>query len=190
MKNLNGLFKYITGWILVFLIRLIPFRAPNIEPVMATIMPFSKRYGAIGAFLFGALSIGIFDLATGKVGQWTLITAAAYGIVGVGSALYFRSRVSSRKNYVIYAIVGTIFYDATTGLSIGPLFFDLKPSRSEDYGYFRVIVRKIQFFQLLYLFRRPEVLFLFILPCEPLLEHFFQNNFYWHVFARSDSCQA
>lgn len=111
------------GFAVVFFIRLIPFRAPNIEPVMAALMPFSKGYGAVGAFIFGVLSIALFDLATGKTGQWTLITALAYGGVGVGSAFFFRMRSNSRKNYVVFAIVGTIFYDAVTGLSVGPLFF-------------------------------------------------------------------
>lgn len=123
MTTINGLLKYVAGWTIVFLIRLIPFRAPNIEPVMGAIMPFSKRYGALGAFLFGALSIALFDLAVGKVGEWTAITAAAYGIVGIGSAYFFRTRQSSRKNYVIVAVIGTIFYDAITGLSVGPLLF-------------------------------------------------------------------
>lgn len=119
----KGIVKYIIGWGAVLLIRLIPFRAPNIEPVMATIMPFSKRYGIFGAFIFGALSIGFFDAVTGKVGQWTLITAVAYGVTGIASAVFFRKRESSRKNYVIFAVMGTIFYDAVTGLSVGPLFF-------------------------------------------------------------------
>jgi uncharacterized membrane protein len=115
--------KYLIGWVMVFIIRLIPFRAPNIEPVMATLMPFSKQYGALGAFIFGALSIAIFDVAVGKVGQWTLITGITYGAVGIASALFFRKRQSTRKNYIIFAVFGTLFYDAVTGLSIGPLFF-------------------------------------------------------------------
>ncbi|OHA00982.1 MAG: hypothetical protein A3C07_05135 [Candidatus Sungbacteria bacterium RIFCSPHIGHO2_02_FULL_47_11] len=122
-SSFQGIPKYIIGWIVVFVIRLIPFRAPNIEPVMATLMPFSKRYGMFGAFIFGSLSIALFDLAVGKVGQWTAITAIAYGAVGVGSGIYFRKRESNRKNYLIFAVFGTLFYDAVTGLSIGPLFF-------------------------------------------------------------------
>lgn len=122
-KYSSDIFKFILGWLVVFAVRLIPFRAPNIEPVLAVAMPFSKKYGAVGGFLFGSLSVLIFDIATGKLGQWTLITAAAYGLVGALSYFYFRKRESSRRNYVIFGIAGTIFYDAVTGLSIGPLFF-------------------------------------------------------------------
>lgn len=119
----TGWLKYIIGWVVVFLIRLVPFRPPNIEPVLTMMMPFAKRYGASGAFLFGFLSIAFFDLASGLVGQWTLITGAAYGAVGIGAYFFFRNRAASAKNFLVYAVIGTLLYDAVTGLTIGPLFF-------------------------------------------------------------------
>lgn len=122
-NRLTGFFKFVIGWAVVFLLRLIPYRAPNIEPVMATLMPFSKRYGVLGAFVFGFLSITLFDLFVGKAGQWTIITAVTYGVVGVASWFFFRKKESNRKNYLTFAILGTIFYDAVTGLSTGPLLF-------------------------------------------------------------------
>ena len=115
--------KFIIGWIVVFVIRLIPFRPPNVEPVLGTMMPFSKRYGLIGGFVFGFLSIALFDVATGKVGIWTLITAVAYGLLGVGSGFFFKRRDSSMWNYLQFAIIGTIAYDVATGLTIGPIFY-------------------------------------------------------------------
>ena len=101
----------------------LPFRPPNVEPVMTTTMPFSKRYGYLGGFAFGFHSIVLFDFFTGKVGMWTWITAAAYGLVGAGSAWYFIKRKSSARNYAVFSIIGTLAYDAATGLSVGPLFF-------------------------------------------------------------------
>ncbi len=115
--------KFIVGWLVVFLIRLIPFRAPNIEPVLATQMPFAKRFGWLGGFLFGFLSIVIFDSVTSGIGMWTWVTAGAYGFLGVGAYFFFKNRESKAKNYLVFGIIGTILYDAVTGLSIGPLFF-------------------------------------------------------------------
>jgi len=115
-------FKYILAFLSVFLFRLMPFRAPNVEPVMAVIMPFGKIYGALMAFIFGFLSIVLFDSVTSGFGIWTLITALAYGVLGLGTSLYFKKR-SGWKNYAVYAFVATIIYDAITGLTIGPLFF-------------------------------------------------------------------
>jgi len=116
--------KYIIAFLAVFAVRLIPFRAPNIEPIMAVVMPFSKVYKGLFAFLFGSLSIILYDLVTSGLGIWTLVTAIAYGLVGYSAAFYFKNR-SGRKNYVIYAIIATIAYDAITGLTLGPLFFGM-----------------------------------------------------------------
>lgn len=114
--------KYIIAFISVLVFRLIPFRAPNVEPIMAVIMPFGKVYGGIMSFIFGALSIVIYDSVTSGFGIWTAITALTYGLIGFGAFSYFKNR-SSWKSYATYAIIATIFYDAITGLTIGPLFF-------------------------------------------------------------------
>ena len=114
--------KYVIAFLGVLLMRLIPFRAPNVEPIMAVIMPFGKVYGGFMAFVFGVASIFVYDLVLSRVGIWTLITAFAYGAIGYGAQVYFKNR-TGRKNYVIYAVVATIFYDVITGLTIGPLFF-------------------------------------------------------------------
>lgn len=114
--------KYLIAFFSVFLFRLIPFRAPNVEPVMTVIMPLGKRYGALMSFFFGVLSIVIYDSVTSGFGVWTLVTALAYGFIGVGASFYFRVR-SGWKNYALYAVIATIIYDAVTGLTVGPLFF-------------------------------------------------------------------
>lgn len=114
--------KYTISFLTVLFFRLLPFRAPNIEPIMATIMPIGKTYGKFMAFIFGFLSIVLFDAVTSGFGIWTLITAISYGFLGLGASYFFENR-SGWKNYAIYAVFATIFYDAVTGLTIGPLFF-------------------------------------------------------------------
>lgn len=116
-------FKYILGFVGVLFIRLIPFRAPNIEPILAAQMPFARKYGSIASFLFGFLSIVAYDLMTSGIGSWTIITALAYGFLGLGASYFFKNR-SGWKNYAIYAVIGTILYDTVTGLTVGPIFFD------------------------------------------------------------------
>jgi hypothetical protein len=114
--------KYIIAFISVLIFRLLPFRAPNVEPIMAVIMPLGKLYGGMMSFMFGVFSIVIYDSVTSGIGIWTFITAFAYGFVGIGSYWYFKNR-SGWKNYALFAVIMTIFYDAVTGLTIGPLFF-------------------------------------------------------------------
>ena len=119
MKNW---FKYIFAFALVLIIRLIPMRAPNLEPIMAAQMPFGRVYGGLAAFAFGVASIVVYDSFTAGIGIWTLVTALAYGLVGIGASFFFKNR-SGRTNYAIYAIIATIMYDAVTGLTLGPIFF-------------------------------------------------------------------
>ncbi|MEK7479696.1 MAG: ECF transporter S component [Patescibacteria group bacterium] len=117
----SGALKFIIGWTAVFLFRLIPFRPPNFEPMLATVMPFSKRYGLAGSFLFGFLGIVLFDAVTSGWGIWTAVTAVCYGLLGVGAHLFFKNREASVKNFLMFGVPGTILYDAVTML-IGPVF--------------------------------------------------------------------
>jgi hypothetical protein len=115
--------KLVSCWIGVFLIRLIPFRPPNFEPMLATAMPLSKRFGAITSFLFSFFGIVLFDAVTSGIGMWTVETSLTYGIIGVASYFFFKNRKASRTNFLVFGVIGTLFYDAITGLTIGPLFF-------------------------------------------------------------------
>ncbi|MDR3519651.1 MAG: hypothetical protein P4L63_02065 [Candidatus Pacebacteria bacterium] len=116
-------FKFVISLVLCLLVRLIPFRAPNIEPIMATTMPMGRVYGAMGGFSFAVLSILLFDLVTHTLGLQTFFTAGAYGIIGLCSALYFAKDKGNRWGYVRFAIFGTLFFDAVTGLMVGPMMF-------------------------------------------------------------------
>ena len=117
----TGTLKFLIGWTAVFLFRLIPFRPPNFEPMLATVMPFSKRYGVLGSFLFGFLGIVLYDAITSGWGSWTWVTAICYGSLGVGSYYFFKNREASVKNFLMFGIPATVAYDAITML-IGPIF--------------------------------------------------------------------
>ena len=118
----NTTLKYVLVWLGVLLFRLIPWRAPNVEPMLAAVMPFSKRYGWFGSFAFGFLGIALYDALTSGWGEWTWVTAAAYGVLGLASHWYFKYREPTRANFVTFSIFGTLAYDALTGLTIGPIF--------------------------------------------------------------------
>ncbi len=116
-------FKFALGFVVCLLIRLIPFRPPNIEPIMAAAIPFSRAYGKVAGFFFAFGSMVLFDLIVGKVGVWTFITALAYGLVGLSAAVYFKNKKNTAWNYAKFAVISTILFDAVTGLAIGPIFF-------------------------------------------------------------------
>lgn len=113
--------KVLVAWTGVFLFRLIPFAPPNFEPMLASVMPFSKRLSLVGTFLFGFLGIVLFDAITSGWGSWTWVTAACYGGLGIASYFYFRNRDASTAHFLGFGVVGTLLYDAVT-MMIGPVF--------------------------------------------------------------------
>lgn len=119
----NNWLKFVLGLLFCLFIRMMPFRAANLEPLLATMMPYSKKYGLVGSFLFGPLSIFIFDLFKNEIGVWTLITSLSYGLLGVLSYFFLRNKKSNSFNYFIFSVVGTILYDVVTGLTVGMLLF-------------------------------------------------------------------
>ncbi len=108
----------------VLLFRLIPFRAPNIEPVLSAQMPISKNMRNAVPFLFAFFSIVVYDMLTVGLGAWTFVTALVYGAIGLFAVSFFKNRAPSRKNFVSFAVVSTILYDVLTGFTLGPIFFN------------------------------------------------------------------
>ena len=119
----NKIVKFSFLLISCLFFRLLPFRAPNIEPITAAIMPLSGAYGKFVGIIFAILSVVLFDFLTGTLGVQTFFTAGAFGVLGLWSASYFKKRKGTTMNYVRFAIVGTLFFDVVTGLTVGPIFF-------------------------------------------------------------------
>lgn len=116
--------KFSLALIFCLLVRLIPLRAPNVEPIMSATMPMSKAYGAFSGFFFAVLSILIYDIVTGTLGKQTFFTAPVYGLVGFWAGRYFSNKKGTASDYVRFAVIGTLFYDAMTGFTVGPLFYE------------------------------------------------------------------
>ena len=118
MKNK---FKIITIFLGCFLFRLLPLRAPNVEPIMASVMPLGRKYGAFAGFTFGFLSMFLYDLVT-HFGSWTWTTAITYGLIGAVSSIYFKRFKSSVFNFAIFSFFATIIFDLITGVLFAPMF--------------------------------------------------------------------
>ncbi len=118
MKNKFKIFIVFVGCLLF---RLIPLRAPNVEPIMASVMPLSRKYGAFLGFAFGFLSIFLYDLLT-HFGAWTWTTGISYGFIGMASFFYFKKFKTSVFNFAVFAFFATIIYDLITGVLFAPMF--------------------------------------------------------------------
>ncbi|PJE75476.1 hypothetical protein COV04_04530 [Candidatus Uhrbacteria bacterium CG10_big_fil_rev_8_21_14_0_10_48_11] len=122
MQQFQQSLKYAIGLATVIALRLIP-HPPNVEPIMSTMMPFSKRWGWLSGLVFGVLVILSYDLLTGTLGVWSISTAGTYGLIGVLAGLYLKGKENSVRHYVSFAIFATFLYDAITGLVFGVLIF-------------------------------------------------------------------
>ena len=118
-KTQNKL-KILTIFAGCLLFRLLPLRAPNVEPIMASLMPLSRKYGAFFSFAFGFSSIFLYDMLT-SYGSWTWVVGITYGLTGVASFLYFKNKKgSSIWDFAKFAFVATIVFDLVTGVLMAP----------------------------------------------------------------------
>lgn len=122
-KNKINWIKFSLTFTVCLAVRLIPFRPPNIEPILAVQMPFARLNGALGGFIFAVLSIVSYDIITGTLGPWTLMTSVTYGLLGVWAGFYFKQREGTVIDYMMFALWGTMFFDVVTGVILGPLIF-------------------------------------------------------------------
>jgi uncharacterized membrane protein len=122
MKYFKHSLKFAIAFVLCLLLRLIPFRPANFEPIMGTMMPFAKRFGPLAGGIFAVISMVIYDLFT-SYGAWTWYTAITYGVISVWAGYYFQNRTASRGNFLLFSLMGTLVFDALTGPIIPSLFF-------------------------------------------------------------------
>jgi uncharacterized membrane protein YuzA (DUF378 family) len=124
MILLRDLVKYLLTLGLVVVLRLIP-HPPNVEPIMTTMMPFSKRWGWLAGMIFCLVAILGYDLATGTLGSWSLITASTYALIGAAAGLILKGEKNTVWHYVIFSVVATLVYDVITGIGMGVLLFKM-----------------------------------------------------------------
>jgi hypothetical protein len=122
MKTPQNTIKYAIGLVTVIGLRLLP-HPPNVEPIMSTMMPFSKKWGWLSGMIFSLLAVSGFDMLTGTLGIWSLVTAGTYASLGALAGLYLKNKDNKVRYYVGFSIIATIIYDAITGIGIGMLFF-------------------------------------------------------------------
>ncbi len=124
MKTPQNTVKYIIGLLVVITLRIVP-HPPNVEPIMASMMPFSKKWGWLSGLLFCLIAVLGYDVATGTFGSWSLITAGTYASLGALAGWYFKGKKNKISHYLAFAIVGTLIYDAVTGIGMGMLLFKM-----------------------------------------------------------------
>lgn len=118
---MQKIFKSFVLFVGILVFRLIPVRPPNVEPLLATIMPFSKKMSLISSNIFIILSIFVYDFFTAGIGSYTYSVALTYILITLFAYRFFKTKVGSIKNYAVFSILSILFFDIFTGLIIGPI---------------------------------------------------------------------
>lgn len=93
---------------------------PNIEPIMATTLPYAKRHGVWVGAAFALIALAAKDYAMGMVGWWTVYAGLAYAGVGFAAGYVLpRLKEVKTKHWVGFAVVGTLAFDLVTALAFG-----------------------------------------------------------------------
>ena len=117
--------KYVASLILTIFLRVLQFSFQGLAyfAVFPFLLPLSKVFGSKNGFIFGALSMVVYDVVTFQLGWWTILTATFMGLTGALAVFFFkRFKKVSRKHYVGFAIIGTLFFDAFTAVIFGYMF--------------------------------------------------------------------
>ncbi len=107
--------KYILSIFFCNLYRLFRF-IPNNDPIMGCMLPFARQDKWWNSALFAFITMFSFDLITGMVGIWTLVTALTYAGLGIlFHQIYKKKKKINLKTYLGSGIIAVLIFDFITG---------------------------------------------------------------------------
>ena len=120
-----GIVKFLIGILLSNIIRFARF-IPNNDPIMAIMLPYAKSDKKYKAVLFPFITMVSFDLITGMLGVWTIVTALTYAGLGLlFTQFFFKEKKISIFKYLKGGIIGVLIFDLITGVLAMPFMFGM-----------------------------------------------------------------
>ncbi|MFA6319607.1 MAG: hypothetical protein WCX66_01640 [archaeon] len=124
-KTKVGIIKFLIGLLLANGIRFLRV-IPNNDPIMAIMLPYAKSDKKYKAVLFPFITMVSFDLITGMLGLWTLVTALTYALIGfLFTQYFFKERKISIFKYLKGGIIGVLIFDFITGPIMSSFMFGM-----------------------------------------------------------------
>lgn len=120
-----NLLKYVGSLIFCNIYRLLRI-FPNNDPVMGCMLPFARQGKWWQALLFPLIAMVSFDFLSGRVGIWTIGTAATYAGLGLFFHLRFRNvKKMSLGKYAKNSVLGVLIFDFFTGPIMSSFVFGM-----------------------------------------------------------------
>ena len=116
--------KFLISLVICNLYRLLRF-IPNNDPIMGVMLPYSKNSKWYTSALFAGLTMVSFDLITGMLGVWTIVTAVTYAGLGILFHFLYKNRRVNLKHYICSGILGVLIFDFITGPIMSSLMFGM-----------------------------------------------------------------
>lgn len=124
-KSSVGITKFVIGILLSNIIRLFRF-IPNNDPIMAIMLPYAKSDKKYKAVLFPFITMVSFDLITGMLGIWTIVTALTYAGLGLlFTQFFFKEKKISIFKYLKGGVIGVLIFDFITGPIMSSFMFGM-----------------------------------------------------------------
>ncbi|PIN98885.1 MAG: hypothetical protein COT90_02190 [Candidatus Diapherotrites archaeon CG10_big_fil_rev_8_21_14_0_10_31_34] len=117
--------KYFLSILFCNAFRLLKF-IPNNDPIMGCLLPYSRQDKWWASALFAFITMVSFDLITGMVGIWTLVTALTYAGLGIlFHQIYKNKKKINLKTYLGSGILGVLIFDFITGPIMSSWMFQM-----------------------------------------------------------------
>lgn len=119
---INLKFKYLFGAILTNFYRF--FRIfPNSDPIMGFALPAAKNEPWWKGALFAFVVMFSFDILTGHLGLWTIVTSLTYAAVILLFHFFLKNKKSTMKLFLGSGAVAVLIFDFITGPVMSSFMF-------------------------------------------------------------------
>ena len=116
--------KFLLGIVFCNLYRLLR-SIPNNDPIMGLMLPYARQEKWWTAALFAFITMISFDMLTGMIGVWTIVTAVTYAGLGIAFNRFYRGRTITMKTYLLSGVAGVLIFDFITGPIASSFMFNM-----------------------------------------------------------------
>ncbi|AJF61650.1 TPA: hypothetical protein HA239_03835 [Candidatus Woesearchaeota archaeon] len=99
---------------------------PNNDPILGVMLPTARVESIWKSILFVFVTMASFDLITGSVGIWTIVTSLVYSFVALLAGLLIRKiKDINLLHYFGFTLLSVLVFDFITGPVMSSMLFNM-----------------------------------------------------------------